>query len=166
MSDSLIETEVPPNPFRDFLLGIVPHMQKVAGEYENVGRFYGEKAIKELRSISIDAGRQNGKTRGIKEFMRQHAKNTGQTMLFVDWFHKESLFTRKDEDKSFGLFPSELGSVQDPKKVVDYYLQNKYVVLVLSGAPDWHQQVLKELGQRYLDDRDIFPAGFIVILDK
>lgn len=168
MSEIEKETEIPRNAFRDFLQEVVPQMQAVAGQHERLGRHTGLQAIRELRSISIDAGRQNGKTTGVKEFLLNHCKASAfkQTALYVDWFTSKAFFVREDEDGTGSFVEIDLGDVHDAKDIADNFLLHKYNVLVLTGSPIWHNLILERLGSKYATTPAAFAQDFIVILDK
>lgn len=167
MNESFAKTEIPSNTFRDYLLAVVPHMQRTAGEYERVGRFDSITAVKELRLITVDAGRQTGKTTGVKQFALTHAKNTGQQILHLDWYTKEANYARSNgKDEPFVFSPSNISSRIDPKKIIDHFLNHKYVVLILTGSLMWHAAVVDELCVRYRNEPREFDQNFIVILDK
>lgn len=167
MNNPATESEIQSNPHCDYLLAIVPHMQKTAGEYERVGRMSGDIAVKELRMITIDAGRQNGKTKGVKQFALTHVKNTGQQILHLDWYSKEANYVRSTENnEKFVFTPSDLASFTDPKKIITHFLNHKYTVLILTGSDFWQKAVVDELGVRYRNEPREFDQNFLIILDK
>lgn len=155
------------NPFFTFLNAIVPMMSSRVVEYSRILRTGSDKEIRELRTITLDAGRQLGRTTAIKDFFKKQSdEKTGVACLHINVSDFKLDYYPVDGRVANSSGGTHFSSPEAINKLITKIVDDRIELIAITSDIPWREVFYKALVEEYSKFPNRINPRFILIFDK